>query len=204
METSWRISLIALWALVALNLVLTLRSVHWLRGMEDAQDRARRQTSLPLLPGTPAPDFTAKTLSGEPVQLADYAGRKVAFIFVSPHCGTCRHELPMLDRLGRMAAQRAGVELTLVSDSDESETQRWLQRIRNEDGVNLALPVLVSPVSSSNLFSDYIPGGIVPSFCVVEDGIVRATDPLGGGEWLQLQREWTAPRSAARVAGQLR
>jgi thiol-disulfide isomerase/thioredoxin len=195
-ETAWKMSLITLWAVTAANLLLTLRVVRWLRAMEDARKRSEQSQhagSL-LLPGTPAPNFRAKTLSGEPVRLADYVGRKVAFVFVSPHCGGCRQELPMLNRLGRLAAQRAGVELTLVSDVGAAETRRWLQSVRDDDGVEVDLPVLIAPYSSSNLLVTYNPSGLLPSYCFVdEEGIVQAAEPLGKGEWPRLQREWTAP-----------
>jgi peroxiredoxin/uncharacterized membrane protein YphA (DoxX/SURF4 family) len=40
--------------------------------------------------GTIAPEFTARTAKGEPVQLADWRGEEVVLIFWSPSCGFCR------------------------------------------------------------------------------------------------------------------
>jgi hypothetical protein len=200
-ESTWKLSLIALWAVTAANLLLTLRVVRWLRALEDARKLSeQRENAGSLPPGRPAPDFRAKTLSGEPVRLADYVGRKVAFVFVSPHCGPCRQRLPMLNRLGRLAAQRAGVELTLVSDSGAAETRRWLQSVQKDNGVEIELPVLIAPYSSSNLLTTYNPSGLLPSYCFVDDeGIVQAADPLDKGEWLRLQQEWTAPSTLSSL-----
>lgn len=198
MGPAWKVAVIALWAAAIVQLLLTLRGGRWLREFEQSRRRSmQRHRVPPLLAGSPAPDFNAMTLAGEQVRSADYAGRKVAFVFVSPQCGVCRHELPMLNRLGKLAAQRAGVEITLVTEAGESETRGWLQRVREEDGVEVALPVLVAPASISNLIAAYNPGGIFPSYCFVENGTVRATDALGAGEWPQLQRDWTAPQTPA-------
>jgi AhpC/TSA family len=188
------INLIALWSMVLVNLLLTLRAVRWLRAGEELRARLTQLETAPLLPvGEPAPDFHARTLSGEPVRLADYADRAVAFVFVSPQCGGCRRELPALARLGPLARRRAGVELVLVSDRGAAETHEWLDTIRHEDGVDVGLGVLVAPPAFSDLLAVYNPRGLVPYFCLVDErGVVQARDPLGMGEWPRLRRTWEA------------
>lgn len=193
MEAVWLIGLIVLWGLVLINLLLTLRVVRWLRALEDSRARAVEHQDRADLPvGAPAPDFRAKTLSNQTVRLADYSGRAVAFLFVSPNCDQCRQKVPALARLAEQARRSAGVEFVLVSESDPRRTHAWVSAIREEDGVDVELPVLVAPPSTSEFFFTYNPRGLLPFYCVVDEGgIVRSRDPLGMGDWPKLEREWS-------------
>jgi alkyl hydroperoxide reductase subunit AhpC len=137
------------------------------------------------------PDFKAKTLSGDRVRLATYGGQAVAFLFVSPHCGSCRRKVALFVRLGALAKERAGVLFVLVSDSSTSETYNWITTIREEDGVEVNLPILVAPRTISDFFMTYNPRGLTPYYCLInEQGAVQARDPVDLGEWPRLQREW--------------
>lgn len=85
MESILIISSILLWVVVLLNLLLTL-------GLA----RRIRNAAFPVMEslkiGQKAPDFSALTLQGKTVTLADYAGHAAAFVFVSPDCKPCREE----------------------------------------------------------------------------------------------------------------
>jgi thiol-disulfide isomerase/thioredoxin len=201
MNTIWIFSLIALWGIVLLNLLLTLRVVRWLHTAEDQRNRMTKQEKMPELSvGEPAPDFSARTLAGNrSVRLKSYAGQSVAFIFVSPHCGTCRRKMPLLTTLSAQAKERAGVEFVLVSDSKAAETFNWINAIHEEDGVEINIPVLIAPHAQSDFLPTYNPRGVSPYYCLIDgQGIVQARDPLGMGEWPKLQREWEATTVTAR------
>lgn len=192
MEGVLLVSLIALWAVVLVNLLLTLRAIRWLRDREVQLERNVERETLPELEvGTPAPNFRSKTLSGRSVRLADYVGRSVVFLFVSPHCGHCRKEVPALAKLGPLAQDRANVEFVLVSDSSTAETYSWIETIQQEDRVEVSLPILVAPLSTSDFVLTFNPRGLSPYFCLVdEQGVVRARGPIGTGKWPELKREW--------------
>lgn len=207
MQTLWSISLLALWAVVLANLLLTLRIVRLLRAQEALRRRAMLAEQLPeLTVGEVAPAFTARALAGAAVTRESYAGQSVALLFVSPHCGHCRRELPMLHRLAPLAREQADVQFVLVSDSSAAETQTWLATIRAEDGLDVTLPVVVAPRTLYDLVLLYNPRGLSPYYCLLDaQGRVQARGPLGVGDWPRLQRAWggasaerTTPRAPSR------
>ncbi len=56
-------------------------------------------TLAALLPSTPAPDFTLRTLDGQNLRLGEQRGRVVMVNFWATWCGPCRQEMPHLNRL---------------------------------------------------------------------------------------------------------
>lgn len=209
MDTLWSFGLLALWGVVLVNLGLTLRIVRMLRAQEAFRERMAAAEEQPELNvGAVAPDFVAKTLSGESVSRQTYAGRSVALIFLSPHCGHCRQELPVLMRLAPLAREHADVTLVLVSDSSLVETHAWLATIRKEDGLAVDLPVLVAPRTTYDFVLTYNPRGLSPYYCLLDvQGTIQARGPLGTGDWPRLQREWGGAsngRVSPRLPGRYR
>lgn len=199
MEGILLFGLIALWGVVLLNLLLTIRVVSWLRGVADVQKREAESENLPELPiGEPAPDFRANGLSGEPIRLADFAGTSTAFVFLSPQCETCQRELATLIKLGPLAKKRAGVEVVVVSVEGTAETDAWVRAIRHSLGAEVNLPVLIAPSHSSEFLRTYNPRVFVPYFCYVNgQGIVQARGHLDEVEWSRLKREWESASATA-------
>ena len=72
--------------LCSLFLVLTLLS-----------GAARAKDGLPKV-GEQAPDFQLTTLDGRNVQLSRLRGKVVVLNFVATWCGSCRQELPHLEK----------------------------------------------------------------------------------------------------------
>jgi peroxiredoxin len=159
METFLFISSILLWILMLFNILLTL-------GLSRRISRQFPKMES-LRPGQLAPDFTAWTLDGKPVTRASYNAQSVAFIFVSPHCGPCRDEVPKLETL-QPQAQTQGHSLVMVSDSDEEETMKFVEELAS------SLPVLIAPRDRTTFLHDY-KSTATPSFCWVNrDGKVQA------------------------------
>lgn len=206
MESIWNISVMVLWAVVLVNLLLTLRLVRWQRARVDEQKQAgARETAPELAVDAPAPEFRARTLTGEQVQLATYTGQAVLFIFVSPHCDSCRLKLPLLTKLKPLAKARSGVEFVLVSASSAAETYAWVESIREENKVEVDFPILLDPQMRSGFVWAYNPRGMIPYFCLVDaQGIVQARGLFGTGEWSRFQREWESPTALSPFSGRYR
>jgi peroxiredoxin len=65
--------------------------------------------------GSPAPDFTLPSTAGDPVSLADFAGRPALLVaFICNHCPYVRH---VESELARVAADYAGQGLATVGIS---------------------------------------------------------------------------------------
>jgi peroxiredoxin len=186
MEQVLIISSILLWLLVLLNLLLTLALARRLNA-KTAQIDAPSADIPKLEFGQPAPSFSAITLDGSQVSLTSYAGRNVAFVFTSPNCSPCREKMPTLNAL-QPKAKRAGVEIVLVSDSDQVQTEKFSNEF------NTSLPILIAPRTDNPFMTDYKAPG-TPFFCLVNaDGNVQATGFLDD-EWEKLTKTWEASQS---------
>lgn len=196
-----RVGLVAAWVLLLVLTVLVLRVLRLLRAGEELRaELERREHAEPLEVGVAGPDFRARYLDGSPVGLSDVAGTDTLLLFVSPACGSCRREMRGLVRLGRVAAERVGLRVVLVSDHKADATAEWIRDIRDVDGVAVDLPVIVAPPRASELVGVYNAGGVTPSYLLLgADGTVRARGRLGTGEWLALRAGWEGPTAGRRV-----
>jgi peroxiredoxin len=82
---------------------------------------------LPVAPeiGAVAPPFTAPTLNGTSVSLADLRGHPVLVNFWATWCAPCRVEMPMLEEVYRDAAPK-GLRLLAVNLGETPATaRRW-------------------------------------------------------------------------------
>lgn len=183
------ISSVLLWVVVAFNLLLTLALVRRLNATPRQDSKGAGEVKPGLKPGEQAPDFTAETLQGEQVTLATYAGKGAAFIFFSTDCNPCKEALPGLEAL-RPAAQRAGVELVLVSNQDATKTRPFVEEM------HVRLPVLIAPHPANPFMKDYN-FNATPSYCLVDaSGRVQSANHLSlqWGEWKELSEQWQGDR----------
>ena len=79
------------------------------------------KTIAPATIGQPAPPYTATTLEGAPVALADLKGDVVLLNVWATWCKPCREEIPALDSLHREFGARgltvAGVSIDVIGDT---------------------------------------------------------------------------------------
>ncbi len=182
--------LILLWCTVLFGLHLTITTARRVNAIFAMYEQ---RPELPV--GAPAPDFEAETLMGEKVTLTTYLGRAAVFVFMHPHCSACRQEVPTLEVLGPLAKKNFDVDFVIVMESTPADAHRMVKEL------NIQLPVLIAPRKKNDFGKDYNPGGINPYYCYIDkQGNVRARDPLGKGDWPNLQRRWAAVDEARKSA----
>lgn len=175
-------NLILLWVFLGLNLVLSLVLV---RRVTSVTQSGNSQMGGGLESGETAPDFTAKSLDGEKVTLASYAGQSVAFLFFGTACPPCREALPKYEAVAPKAAL-AGTRLVLVSTDDEDKTKDF---VKNND---ISLPVIVAPIMENNFMKDYKATG-TPAYCLIDtNGKVKSAGypSFDWGTWKALITAW--------------
>jgi peroxiredoxin len=196
MEQVLVISSVLLWIAVLANLLLTLVLVRRFNGMSQQEAPGSTNNKSISTVGRSAPDFTAETLTGEQVTLANYQGRPVAFILIGTGCEPCQESLPSYEAL-RPKAERAGVELVLVCIDDAPQTRSFV------DVHHVRLPVLVAPHPANPFMKDYGTTSTPTYFMVNERGIVQSAGypSLEWGEWKALAESWDRKTSEARIGG---
>jgi peroxiredoxin len=163
------------WAIVA---GAVLVGVAWL-GRENYQ---------PVINGAVAPQFTATTMDGRSVTLADYAGKVLLVNIWATWCEPCRTEMPSMQRLYdalRESGEADGFEILAVS-IDAPLGQRDvggrlggdLKKFAHQFG--LKFPILHDP--SGSIQRIYQTTGVPESFVIGKDGLIYKK-VAGGTEW---------------------
>ncbi len=73
-----------------------------------------------LRAGNAAPDFTAETLTGDPINLSQLKGKVVLITFWSTRCAICHNEIP---NLNRMANRYKGRDVVFLALTMENQTR---------------------------------------------------------------------------------
>ena len=92
-----------------------------------------------LKKGGEAPAFRLPALAGGEVDLASQRGKVVVLNFWATWCPPCVAEMPSLERLNRALGPEGLSVVTVSTDEDEAELQRFVSRLA------LTLPVLKDP-----------------------------------------------------------
>lgn len=111
----------------------------------------------------PAPDFRLRDLAGNPVSLADFAGRPVLLNFWATFCAPCREEMPALQALWRDYRGRGLIILAIVTDRGNMDTVR---HYIHQGGFDF--PVLPDP--AGNVRRRYEVRALPTSYLIGTDG----------------------------------
>jgi peroxiredoxin len=160
-----------LWALVGAASIVV---VAWLG----------RESYQPVLTGTEAPNFTARTLEGEEMSLADYSDKVVLVNIWATWCAPCREEMPSMQRLYE-EFEGTDFEILAVSvDAQPGERDPSgnpggnLRAFADEFG--LTFPIVHDP--AGNIQRIYQTTGVPETFLIGRDGIIYKK-VAGGTHW---------------------
>jgi thiol-disulfide isomerase/thioredoxin len=105
-----------------------------LRPAVEKQGGAACLALRPAPRGYQAPELIGTDLDGQPVALADLAGKFVVLNFWATYCEPCTREWPELDRLAERFADRDDVVIVAVSlDDDRAKIAPYLERMQLQD-----------------------------------------------------------------------
>ncbi len=152
--------------LAAFTILMTWRARVLENNLESESER-------PALVDKLAPDFSASTLDGRTVSLADYRGqKKVVVTFWASWCGPCRLEMPGLIRFYKKNHNDSSdFEILAVSiDEDTKEAADFAAKQK------LNFPVLLDP--GQKVANAFEVEGIPTMFVIDKDG--RITDGYVG------------------------
>ena len=145
-----------------------------------------------LEPGTSAPAFSAKTLSGEPASLGTFlaTGLPAVLLFTSPHCGPCSTLMPTVAEWQRDYAEALSV--VLVSDGAADEVSA---EVAEHELANMLLD------DGHATYEAYEANGTPSAVVIAPDGTIGSW-VAAGSEWIErLVEQAAAGDDAGGVEG---
>ena len=119
--------------------------------------------------GSRAPDFTLRSLGGEPVTLSDFRGHIVVLDFWASWCGPCRTSMPDLHALWEGYRDRGVILIGVSLDRSETDARAYLQA----NSFRGMIALWDSVAASQAVARAYGVIGIPRTIVIDADGIVR-------------------------------
>ena len=147
-----------------------------------------RESYQPVINGAVAPPISATTMAGEPVTLADYAGKVVLLNIWATWCVPCRTEMPSMQRLYdavRDSHGGEGFEILAVSIDAPLGQRDVAGRLGGDlkafaHELDLTFPILHDPTGT--IQRTYQTTGVPESFVIGKDGLIYKK-VAGPTEW---------------------
>jgi cytochrome c biogenesis protein CcmG/thiol:disulfide interchange protein DsbE len=160
--------------LIALTVIVSVVLLAWFS----------RGTIEIVAAGSPAPEFQAFDLDGNPVTLAEYEGRVVLLNIWATWCPPCREEMPSMQRLYDDMAD-TDFEILAVSVDVNPGQRDEFGRLSGEidvfaDSLGLTFPVLWD--RDRKIERTYQTTGVPETFLIGRDGVIYK-QVSGGTMW---------------------
>ncbi len=122
-----------------------------------------------------APSFELPSLAGGKVNLLDYRGKVVFINFWATWCGTCKVEMPSMEKLYQRFKDHGFEMLTISVDKDQSLIDPFMKKY------NLTFPVLLDP-DNEIAKQKYKTTGVPETFIVNREGLI-IHKAIGPRDW---------------------
>ena len=122
-----------------------------------------------------APNFELSSLAGGKVNLVDYRGKVVFINFWATWCGTCKVEMPSMEKLYQRFKDHGFEMLTISVDKDQSLIDPFMEEYK------LTFPVLLDP-ESEVAKQKYKTTGVPETFIVNREGLI-VHKAIGPRDW---------------------
>lgn len=124
-------------------------------------------------PGSIAPNFSAKTIDGEVVNLSDYKGKVVLIDFWASWCTPCRKAIPSVKKTYDKYKDKGFVVIGVSIDTDKDA---WVKASEEEklEWVNVSNLTKNCPATSA-----YDVVAVPTTFLIDKDGRIATTNPHG-------------------------
>lgn len=116
--------------------------------------------------GTPAQDFTATDVEGQPVSLSDYKGKAVWLTFGATWCAACQAEAPDIQAAYEKHKAQGAVVLAIFINEDAATVKDYADR------VGLTFPKIGD--ADTAIASAYRVNGIPVHFFIDRAGVLRS------------------------------
>lgn len=115
--------------------------------------------------GSPAPDFTVRTLDGERVSLSDLKGKTVVLNMWATWCGYCRIEMPEMEDAHQKYQDQGVVILALNVQESYSRVKQFIE----EEGFTFSVWL----DSDGSVAKAYRVSGLPTTFFIDGDGVLQ-------------------------------
>lgn len=135
---------------------------------------------------TPAPDFRARTITGERVARDHFSTQKTLFIFVGVNCSMCASVISAIQHYAPIAKEYDKIGFVLVVENEQTEVQSFINKF-NIQGMD----IISAPRKTVDFAVTYNPQGFLPYFVLLdENSIVLSRGPVGMDRWVEISKRW--------------
>lgn len=117
--------------------------------------------------GQKAPDFSAKTLNGETIELKNFTGSAVILDFWASWCGPCLKEMPFLIEMQKKYADKDLKIIAINIDNNKKNVKKFIRKL----GKEVPFPIIFD--KDKTLPKLYQPEAMPTTIFIGRDGIIR-------------------------------